>query len=99
MPGGDGGKGEGLDAHIAGATGGELDGKGLDLRHGQALGVVGTEGADEAPVAAIGGDVVVDGLGEENPGEGEVEEIELDLADFVAATEVDDGIESVAPEA
>lgn len=57
------------------------------------------EGADRLPAFAILGDVIVDGLREENPREGEIVEVELDLVHTLTMAEVDDGIECVAIEA
>ena len=99
MPDGYGGQRNGLNTHIAGTV--IETGRGEDpyFWHSKAFGVVGMEGADKLPAFSVLRDIIVDGLWEENPREGEIEEVELDLMHTFTMAEVDNGIESVTIEA
>ena len=99
MPGRNSGQGDGLNPDVACPTAEGTGGEGPDFRDGKVFWVVGMEGVYQAPVAAIVGDIEIDGLRKENPRKGEVKEVEPDLVERLAAAEVNDGIEGVAIEA
>ena len=67
MPDGYGGQRNGLHTHIAGTVIETGSDEGPYFWHSKAFGIVGMVCADKLPAFSIFRDIIVDGLGEENP--------------------------------
>ena len=69
--------------------------EGVDIGACQILRVKTFKSANASPSATVSGNVEVDALGREDPGEGIEEEIELHLVNIPSCSKIDGGIEKV----